>query len=64
MVVVVTPLSQLILKRVLVPVRYSESIKLLSVLHSGLKREWQPIFTPQKIQKNIFIKAFLCSFLV
>ena len=37
----------------------NESIKRLSVLHSGLKREWQPILTPPKIQSsNSFLKAF------
>ena len=45
---------------------YSESIKPLSifVLHSGLKHEWQPILTPQKIQKNyksLFYATFQCG---
>ena len=31
---------------------YSESIKPLFVLHSGLKLEWQPILTPKEIKKN------------
>ena len=42
---------------------YSDSIKPLSVLHSGLKREWWPIFSFFHGQ-NIYIKELLCNFLV
>ena len=46
---------------------YSDSLKPLSVLHSGLKHEWQPIFSTfcgKKKLKKIYIFAFLCNFLV
>ena len=42
--------------------KYSDSLKPLSVLHSGLKREWQPIFSTflwaKKIQIFFFNKSF------
>ena len=45
---------------------YSESIQPLYVLHSGLKREWQPIFSTfcgqkkfkKKIYKSFFMQLF------
>ena len=42
---------------------YSESIKPLSVLHSGLKREWQPIknskvFLQEFKKKTLFYATF------
>ena len=40
---------------------YSESIKPLSVLHPGLKRDWQPILTPQKNQKTMLLNLFYAT---
>ena len=40
---------------------YSESIKPLSVLHSGLKREWQPTFSTFFGQKKF--QTFFLNFL-
>ena len=46
--------------------KYSDSLKPLSVLHSGLKREWQPIFSTfsgqKKIQEYLCIKASYATF--
>ena len=43
---------------------YSESIQPLSLLHSGLKREWQPIFqlfVGIFFSKKLFYATFLCG---
>ena len=45
---------------------YNDSLKPLSVLHSALKREWQPIFSTfcgQKKSKHFFYKRFLMQLL-
>ena len=46
--------------------KYSDSLKPLSVLHSGSKREWQPIFSTfsgqKKIQEYLCIKASYATF--
>ena len=41
-----------------------ESIKPLSVLHSGIKCEWQPILTPKNTKKNRFFlqKLYYATF--